>query len=204
MNYRDYNDFELLSYIAENNEEANDIIFKKYEPLISSIANKMYCYCRNSGIELNDLIQEGRLGLNIAINNYNANKNVTFYTYARTCIERNIITMVVQSKRLKHKFLNESLSLEYNDDEKYRLDSIISDNSLNPEKRILDCESERELIDSIKSVLTDFEQQVFELKLSAFSYKEIAEILEKDAKSIDNALQRIRFKVKDKLEQLKV
>lgn len=201
MNYRDYNDFELLSYIAENNEDANEIIFKKYEPLINSIANKMYRYCKNSGLELNDLIQEGRLGLNEAINSYSSNKNTAFYTYARTCIERNIITMVVQTKRLKNKFLNESISLEFTEDEKYKLDSIVSDNKLNPEKQILDYESEKEIIDNIKSVLTDFEQQVFELKLSSFSYKEIAELLDKDSKSIDNAIQRIRIKAK---EQLKV
>lgn len=201
MNYRDYNDFELLSYIAENNEDANEIIFKKYEPLINSIANKMFRYCKNSGLELNDLIQEGRLGLNEAINSYSSNKNTAFYTYARTCIERNIITMVVQTKRLKNKFLNESISLEFTEDEKYKLDSIVSDNKLNPEKQILDYESEKEIIDNIKSVLTDFEQQVFELKLSSFSYKEIAELLDKDSKSIDNAIQRIRIKAK---EQIKV
>lgn len=201
MNYRDYNDFELLSYIAENNEDANEIIFKKYEPLINSIANKMYRYCKNSGLEINDLIQEGRLGLNEAINSYSSNKNTAFYTYARTCIERNIITMVVQTKRLKNKFLNESISLEFTEDEKYKLDSIVSDNKLNPEKQILDYESEKEIIDNIKSVLTDFEQQVFDLKLSSFSYKEIAELLDKDSKSIDNAIQRIRIKAK---EQLKV
>lgn len=199
MNYRDYNDFELLSYIEENNEEANNIIFKKYEPLIISTATSMYKYCRNSGLELNDLIQEGRLGLNLAINSYNANKDTSFYTYARTCIKRNIITVVSQTKRLKNKILNESVSLEFPDDEKYKIESILSDNSLNPEEQILNYEGEKELIDKINSVLTNFEQQVFELKLAGFSYKEIAEILSKDLKSVDNAIQRIRSKAKSQI-----
>ena len=60
---------------------------------------------------------------------------------------------------------------------------------------------EKELIENIKSVLTDFEQQVFELKLSSFTYKEIAEILERDIKSIDNALQRIKIKIKEQLNK---
>ncbi len=201
MDYRDYNDSELLSYIAENNEEANDIIFKKYEPLIVTMSKRMYRYCKNTGLELNDLIQEGRLGLNIAINSYQINKDVTFYTYARTCIERGIINYIVRSKRQKNKILNESLSLELPDGEQYKLESLFADNSQNPEMQILEYEREQELINNVKENLTDFEQQVFELRLASFSYKEIAEILEKDSKSVDNALQRIRNKAR---EQLKV
>ncbi len=203
MDYHDYNDFELLSYIEENNEEASEILFKKYEPLINSFASKMFSYCKNSGLELNDLVQEGRLGLNLAINNYNYNhnKNAKFYTYAKMCIERNIISMALRAKRLKHKVLNESISLEFDEDERYKINNIISDDSYNPEKQILDYENEKELIENIKSVLTDFEQQVFELKLSSFTYKEIAEILERDIKSIDNALQRIKIKIKEQLNK---
>lgn len=201
MDYHDYNDFELLSYIEENNEEANEILFKKYEPLINSFANKIFSYCKNSGLELNDLVQEGRLGLNLAINNYNHNKNAKFYTYAKMCIERNMISMALRAKRLKHKVLNESISLEFDEDERYKINSIISDDSYNPEKQVLDYENEKELIENIKNVLTDFERQVFELKLSSFTYKEIAEILDRDPKSIDNALQRIKVKVKEQLNQ---
>lgn len=201
MDYRDYNDSELLSYIAENNEEANEIIFKKYEPLIVTISKRMYRYCKNAGLEITDLIQEGRLGLNIAINGYQNNKDVTFYTYARTCIERGIINYVVRAKRQKNKILNESLSLELPDGEQYKLESLFADNSQNPEIQILEFERGQELINNVKETLTDFEQQVFELKLASFSYKEIAEILEKDLKAVDNALQRIRNKAR---EQLKV
>ncbi len=199
MDYRDYNDSELLSYIAENNEEANDIIFKKYEPLIVTVSKRMYRYCKNAGLEINDLIQEGRLGLNVAINGYQISKDVTFYTYARTCIERGIINYVVRAKRQKNKVLNESMSLELHDDEQYKFEKIFADNSQNPEIQVLEYEREQELINIVKENLTDFEQQVFELKLASFSYKEIAEILEKDLKSVDNALQRIRSKAREQL-----
>jgi RNA polymerase sporulation-specific sigma factor len=87
MNYRELNDHELLSYIAESHGEAEEIIFHKYEPLIHSTAKRMYTYCKNTGLELNDLIQEGMLGLNQAIVTYKDNKDTMFFTYAKTCIE---------------------------------------------------------------------------------------------------------------------
>lgn len=201
MDYRDYNDSELLSYIAENSEEANNIIFKKYEPLIVTIAKKMYCQCKNTGLEITDLIQEGRLGLNTAINSYRANKDTIFFTYAKTCIERGIMNLIKGAKRQKNRVLNESMPLELPEEEKYKIAALFADNSKNPEKQILEYEIEQDLINRIKSTLTNFEQEVFELKLASFSYKEIAEILEKDLKSVDNAIQRIKAKAK---EQLKV
>lgn len=201
MDYRDYNDNELLSYISENNEDANDIIYKKYEPLIKSTANKLYKYCKNTGLELNDLVQEGMLGLNLAINHFDSEKNNSFYSYAKLCIERRIISIVVGSKRQKHKILNDSLSFELPEEEKYKLDIILSDNSLNPEKLIINQEQTDILLNNVKNILTDFELQVFELKLSGFSYQEIGDILEKDKKSIDNAVQRLRLKIKKIIKQ---
>mgnify|MGYP000925361872 CR=1 FL=1 len=201
MNYRDFNDNELLSYICENNEEANTILFKKYEPLINSIARKMYKYCKNTGLELNDLIQEGMLGLNLAINHYDEQKDTTFYTFAKKCIERKMLSMIIGAKRLKHKILNESLSLEgnINDSDSIGLEAFISDSKNDPELVIINNEEEAELINRIKKRLTDFECQVFELKICNFNYKEIAEILDKSPKAIDNALQRIKAKAKEEL-----
>lgn len=201
MNYRDFNDNELIAYIKEDNEEANNIIFEKYRPLIVGAASRMFNYCKNSGLELNDLIQEGMLGLNQALNSFDTTRDITFYTYAKTCIERKIVSLVVSSRRLKHKILNESISIEvYNDnDEVVNLEKLLSDSSTNPETIMFDNERNNELIETIKSHLTPLEQQVFELKINNFNYNEIAEILDKDSKSIDNALQRIKNKIKEKI-----
>lgn len=198
MEYRDYNDYELLSYISENNEDAHEIIFKKYEPMITSTARKMYRYCKNSGLELNDLIQEGMIGLSQAIEHFKEQKDASFYTFAKTCVDRKIISLVVSSTRLKHKILNESLSLEITDQDgkTIPLENILSDESYNPENMLLDSEYETELLTNISQKLTDFEKQVFELKMNDFNYKEIANILDKSPKAIDNALQRIRIKIK--------
>lgn len=203
MNYRDLNDYEILSYIAEANEEAKNIMFEKYNPLISLTVNRLYPYCKNTGLEYNDLVQEGMLGLNLAISTFVQNKDTLFYTYAKTCIERKIISLIVSSHRLKHKFLNESLSFEVSDDS---VDEIfnwkcLEDNSANPENVLLNNEMEDELLNSVRELLTDFETQVFDLRINGFAYKEIAEILGKDLKSVDNALQRIRLKTREILNK---
>lgn len=198
MNYRDYNDYELLSYISEKNEEASEVLFEKYRPLILATANRMLGYCKNTGLELNDLIQEGMLGLNLAMNSFDEEKDTSFYTYAKMCIERKIISQVVASRRLKHKALNDSLSLENTDENNtdYVYDKSLTDNSYNPEEILFNGENEKDLVKEVSDILTDFEAQVFELKINGFDYKEIAEILDKDIKAIDNALQRIKVKIK--------
>ena len=203
MDYKNYNDYEILSYIAESNEEAMELMFEKYQPLIQTTANRMYCYCKNVGLEFNDLIQEGMLGLNLAIRTFENDKDTSFYTYAKMCIERKMISLIVGSTRLKHKILNESISLETSDeyDEEYTNQKCLEDNSFNPENVLLDSETEEELVNKVKEILTDLEFQVFELKRNGFNYKEIAEILDKEAKVIDNALQRIRSKVKEVLNE---
>ena len=196
MQYREYNDYELLNYISENNEEANEILFEKYKPLIVNISNKLYKYCKNKGLELNDLIQEGMLGLNLALKIYDQNKDASFYTYARKCIERKIISLVVSTCRLKHKILNDSVSFEIKTNETDVFEMVVGDNSYNPEDMMINYETETEIIEKAHNLLTDLEKQVFDLKISGFNYKEIAEILEKDPKTIDNAIQRLKQKMK--------
>ena len=199
MDYADLNDYELISYINENSEEANNIILKKYEPLINSIVNRMMKYCPYLGLEKSDLVQEGLIGLNHAIGYFNEQKDITFYTYAKTCIERRLISVIISAKRLKHKSLNESIS--FDSETEGTLDFFLKDESTNPEKIVLNEEINNELIELVEKRLTDFEKQVFDLMLSYFTYKEIAEMLDKEPKQIDNAIQRIKIKVKDALKE---
>lgn len=204
MDYRDYNDNEILSYIYENNEEANEILYKKYEPLITSIATRLFKYCKATGLELNDLIQEGMIALNNAINHYDESKDILFYSFAKTCIERKMISTIISTRRQKHRILNSSISFESFEDEQNKLDSILSDNSLNPEEQVISKEQTDSFFNKIKNELTDLEMQVLDLKVSGFSYKEIGDILDKDCKAIDNAVQRIRVKVKRIVNDLEV
>jgi RNA polymerase sporulation-specific sigma factor len=199
MDYSDLNDYELISYINENNEDANNIIIKKYEPLINSIATRMIKTCPYLGIDKSDLVQEGMIALNHAIGYFNEQKDITFYTYVKTCIERRLISTITSAQRLKHKNLNESLS--FDTDEEGTLDFFLKDETTNPERIVINEESNNEKINLIKEKLTDLENQVFDLLLSSFTYKEIAEILDKEPKQIDNAIQRIKVKVKEVIKK---
>lgn len=201
MDYRDFNDYELISHIRDNIEEANDILFEKYKPLIENNARKLLKTGKKNGIEFYDLVQEGMVGLNNALNTFDENKEASFYTYAKKCIERKQLSYVIGSDRKKHKLLNESISYNINENDDINdMPKVLIDNSGNPESMMLDSENSNELINKIKSLLTPFEKEVFELKINGFTYIEIAEKLHKDKKAIDNAIQRIKTKIKDNLD----
>ena len=201
MNYKEFNDYELISHIRDNIEEANEILFEKYKPLIENNARKLLKTSKKNGIEFYDLVQEGMVGLNNALNTFDENKEASFYTYAKKCIERKQLSYVIGSERKKHKLLNESISYNINENDDINdMPKILIDNSQNPENMMLDTENSNELTNKIKSLLTPFEREVLELKINGFTYIEISEKLHKDKKAIDNAIQRIKTKIKDNLD----
>lgn len=193
---RDYNDYEILEYIANGSEEAMEIMYQKYDLLVKKYANHYYKASNNLGLEYSDFIQEGMIGLALAIQSYKTKKNTLFYTYASTCIERRLISSIIRAKRQKHKILNSSLSLDEEQADSLTLSNMIADTTSVPEEIILENENEEELKKFSNDNLTDLEKQVFELKINGFSYKEISSVLDRDLKTIDNAVQRIRRKFK--------
>lgn len=194
-----YNDYELLDYIYENNDDATNILLKKYEPLIISTAQRLIKYISNNGIDLNDLIQEGRIGLFNAIDTFKSSKETLFYTYAKTCIERKIYDLLKISRRGKQSILNNSIPFEIDDEfgESKDCDYFLKDNTENPEKKLINDETMKEIFEKAYDRLTDLEIQIFELKVSGFDNKEIVKILDVDYKKVDNTLQRIKAKLKD-------
>lgn len=199
MNYKEYNDFELISLINENNEDAERVLYNKYKSVIELKARKYINSYSNKGIDISDLMQEGMIGLSQAIENFKEKKDVKFSTFASLCIEREIQTAITKANRNKHKLLNESLSLDYvsEDNERPLMDFMVGEKNISPEDFIFDLESEKEVYFKVIEGLTDFEKEVFQLKISNFNYKEIAEILDKSSKSIDNALQRMKKKISE-------
>ena len=198
--YENLNDYELLDQVADN-EFATETLFEKYKPLIYGIAKKAYYTHQNTGLEMNDLIQEGMIGFSIAINTFDDQKKTTFFTYARTCIMRRVNSTIVAANRLKHQILNESISVEILDSETNTDNQILSDTKNNPEILLIENENVQEIKKIIDSELTEFEKKVCDLKTSGFDYKEIAEILNKTPKSIDNAFSRIKAKIQKSLEK---
>lgn len=197
MDYYDLNDNELISVSRDRDENAIMILHKKYRPLINKKCSKYIKVVENKGIEFSDLVQECLIGFEESIKNYNLDDDVTFYTFTNVCMDRQLSSLLTKLNRDKHKFLNEAIPLETLDDDwDSSLINVIEDNKDNPELGLMDEVEYQELYDKIVHVLTDFEECVFNLKLQNFNYKEIADILDKDSKSIDNAIQRIKVKVR--------
>lgn len=198
MDYLKLNDNELIYLAKENNEDAINLIYKKYKPLITKKCSKYYKFVKNKGLEFEDLVQECLIGFEESIKNYNPSGEVIFYTFTNICMDRQLITLLKTIDRDKHKFLNEAVPLETIDDESgSNLINFIEDNKDNPEIGLLAEVEYQDLYNKIINILTDFEECVFKLKIQNFDYKEIANILDKNPKSIDNAIQRIKNKIKE-------
>ena len=195
--YDNLNDYELVSQAQELNEDAINILNEKYRPLIQKKCRKYIKYLKNKGLELEDLYQECILAFNDAITNFNELDDVSFYTFQNLCIDRKLVSELVKHNREKNKILNEAVPLEiYEKGKEVNLEDLIRDSKPNPELGIVQEEDLNLLIDNVLSELTDLEEIVFKLKIEGFNYKEISDILDKDEKSIDNAIQRIKQKMK--------
>lgn len=194
--YREENDYELIYMISEN-EDAKEMFFEKYRPFIISKAKSFYPSIKNRGYELNDLVQEGMVGLSQAIDDFKEQKNVKFASFASVCIERQMITFVRDANRKKHRLLNGSLSIDSDTDKRGTplMEVIFDDKNGNPEDSFVNTESEDEMLSKIKEILTDKEFEVFELRFHGFTYQEMACLLGVTVKSIDGSIRRIKSKL---------
>ncbi len=188
-------DEELLELIKQNDEYALDKLIENYKPCIKG---KLIKYKRDSsliGLDVKDLYQEGLIGIFEAIRTYDQQKDASFKTYANILIDRKMLDLIKANKRLKHQTLNNAISLESmldDDGDRNLYDKIEIDDTNQLNKLI--SEEDRTLL---KNSLTEFELKVFELKYEGKSNKEISIILEKNIKSIENTLQRIKLKFKE-------
>lgn len=204
VSYIEENDNELLFMIAQDDEESLKVLLDKYKYLVGSIVKKYLPRIEFSGLDEKDLQQEGLIGLMKAIKTFDKNKDVLFFTYANICIESRIKSVLRSESRQKHKNLNTSFSLDMLFNDEYNLYDVLIDESKDPSKQLLEDEEKKELLGNLKEKLTDFEKNVFDLKLSGLSNGEISLILEKEKRSIENALTRIKLKYKEQSKTVKV
>lgn len=198
MDYKELNDNELIYMCCENNEEAETILIEKYRNCILSILKSYLKEYNIIGVEVADLYQEGLIGLIHAIKTFNNEKDASFYTYANTCIKSNIISAMRQTFRMKNRILNNSCSLDkLVEDTNHSYYDIFKDESNEPNNILLKEEENRELMNSIKSKLSKGELVIFELKLNGLSNGEIADLLNKDKKYVENTMFRINKKYKE-------
>ena len=189
-------DEELIDRLREGESSIIDYIMDKYKNLVRSKARSMYIL----GADTEDLIQEGMIGLFKAVRDYDCGRDASFYTFADLCISRQMYTAVQASQRKKHWPLNYSISLNgENQDaqpEVLQQEIVFGGPGNNPEELFLDKERTEFLEAQIEKELSFFEKQVLDLHLTGMSYSQIARVLGRDEKSTDNALQRVKSKIK--------
>ena len=195
LDYGNLRDEELIEKLRNGDEKIMDYILDKYKPLVRKKANAMYLI----GGDTDDLIQEGMIGLFKAIRDYNKEKESSFYHFAELCISRQIYTVVEASNRKKHAPLNSYVSLYSgtNEDGVVLADSLTTVAMENPEQMMIDQESLFLFMEELKGRLSKMERQVLDYYLAGLNYQQIASEMEKSPKTIDNALQRIKAKVKN-------
>ena len=196
-NYEEYTDEELVDRLHQGENEIMDYILEKYKPLVRKQTNALFLI----GGENEDLIQEGMIGLFKAIRDYDDTKEATCFYFAQLCIKRQLASALEASNRKKHIPLNNyvSFSSEENDNGT-ALEATISQGVESPEQMVLEQEKVIEFKEQIRAKLSKMEKEVLNLYLEGYNYTQIAKIMEKTPKSIDNALQRIRQKIRGVLE----
>ncbi|MCI6242061.1 MAG: sigma-70 family RNA polymerase sigma factor [Lachnospiraceae bacterium] len=186
MNYETCSDEELIQRLRQGENTIMDYILEKYKPLVRKCANAMYLI----GGETEDLIQEGMIGLFKAIRDYRDDRDNSFSSFAYICVNRQLYTAIEASNRKKNQPLNSYVSLS----EQSTKNCLGVTSS--PEQLVIEQEVWENLWKELDECLSEMEKQVLSYYLKGSSYLQIAEKMEKSPKSIDNALWRIRQKIR--------
>ena len=191
----DRNEEQVAILAKSGDSEALEFLIGKYKNFVRMIARKYFLM----GADDEDTIQEGMIGLYKAVRDFDPDKAYTFKTFAGICIERNILSAVKAAGRQKNIPLNTyisfSLPLDGEDTERTFIDGLVHDDGSDPEVIYISKEKDAEFAAKLGGELSDFEKSVLKRFLHGESYREISESLNKPAKSVDNALQRIKRKL---------
>ena len=180
-------DEQLIEHINAGETACMDVLIERYKRQVRNQARPLYLI----GGDSDDLIQEGMLGLFKAIRDYRPEKSDSFEAFAGLCISRQLYSAIQAAGRLKHAPLNSYVELSPElGEQAERL------KGKSPEELLIDQENIESLRAEILKVATPLEQEILTAYLNGQSYSEIALRLNKEPKSIDNALQRIRRKLR--------
>ena len=201
--FKDMSDAEVAALAAKNDDQALLFLLEKYKNMVRTKARSYFLI----GADREDLIQEGMIGLYKAVRDFKAERQVSFRVFAEVCITRQIITAIKTATRQKHKPLNSYVSLNkpiYDEESDRTLSDIVTVmNDLNPEDIMINKEDVEQTEAKIEQMLSDLEWRVLCLYLEGKSYQEIAKKLNRQPKSIDNALQRVKAKIEKYLDEEK-
>ncbi len=201
--YSQYSDEELIIRLRDGESGVTEYLMNKYKHLVRSKARSMHIL----GADSDDLIQEGMIGLFKALRDYDSGRDASFLTFADLCVSRQMYTAVQASRRQKHIPLNTYISLygsvnrDGEGEQEELVNMIAAGAGQSPEEVVIDRENVIQLEKEIAKELSGFEKQVLDLYLTGMGYQQIAKVLGRDDKSTDNALQRIKTKLKKRLRR---
>lgn len=197
--YDEIEDEQLIVMIHDGgNNDMVDYVMNRYKNLVRKKAASMYIL----GADRDDLIQEGMIGLFKAIRDYDCGRDASFATFAELCISRQMYSAIKALSRKKHTPLNSYISIyasREGDEEgaELSLEELLESNPNSvPEQYVIEQENLQALEDVIDRELSDLERQVLDLYITGMSVKKISAVLGRDEKSTDNAMQRIRSKLR--------
>lgn len=192
-------DEEIVIEAKKGNVRAQEYLINKYQNFVKAKAKSYFLI----GADKEDIYQEGMIGLYKAIRDFKSDKLASFKAFAELCVTRQIITAIKTATRQKHIPLNTYVSLNkpiYDEESDRTLLDVLSEAKVSdPEELIISREELNHIENEIGEILSDLEMEVLASYLDGKSYQEIACDLNRHAKSIDNALQRVKRKLEKSL-----
>ena len=192
--YLDQPDEDVVLLAQAGDGQALAYLLNKYKNFVRSKARSYFLI----GADHEDIVQEGMIGLYKAIRDFQPSRLASFRSFAELCVKRQIITAIKAATRQKHVPLNSYVSLNkplYDEESDRTLLDVIEGRVTNPEELYISQEDLARIQTQISEVLSDLERQVLDAFMDGKSYQEIAELLGRHVKSIDNALQRVKRKL---------
>lgn len=194
-------DEELVASAREGTNGALEVLLQRYQRFARTKARGYFLV----GADSDDIYQEGMIGLFKAIRDFRDDRQASFRAFAELCITRQIITAIKTATRQKHQPLNSYVSFNVSrseDDSDRTVEEMIGgDESLDPARAVISLEDVNGLRGSMGAILSQLEQEVLRLYVEGKSYQDIADELNRHAKSIDNAIQRIKRKLEAYLQK---
>ena len=200
VKYLEMSDDDVAVLAQQGDGDALEYLLDKYKNFVRARARSYFLV----GADHEDIVQEGMIGLYKSIRDFKPSRLSSFRSFAELCVKRQIITAIKTATRQKHVPLNSYVSLNkplYGEESDRTLLDVIEGRVTNPEDLFIGQENVSHIQDQIGTVLSDLEQQVLTAFLDGKSYQEIAVMLNRHVKSIDNALQRVKRKLMHCLEE---
>ena len=202
MDSTEITDEELFALACEENEDAKNLLFERFKFVVEINLKKYKRIAKKVGVDWKDFESEAYCGFSDALMNYQPDKDASIATFINLCVNRRLKKFLIKESRMKSKVEKDAFSLEYVYEEfgSPLLELISDDLSHEPLNNITKYESYHELVSKINNDLSDLEKEVYTYLIDGFNYQQIAKLLKRDSKQIDNAIQRIKQKVKIILE----